>query len=256
MNRHTKENLMKTMMTILAVAAIALTSCGDDKKKPDAAVHPDVAVDAYCSACPAAPALGPQIDRMGRPAINTALNHAFDQTTAAGPAKDAYNQDGSPAGWVAANVAQFMISAAILDALDTGLTCTLGACTLETTPTNGDGCGNQVAYAGPASATSYQAFAGLIANDQLYVDTSKTSCELASHQNFLAVEFNVVTTLPNSTCGGRAPTNDVVDTVYTAGAIGIQGFTADGQYTPFFGDGVGPHTDVSNDTFPFLGPPH
>ena len=50
---------------------------------------------------PAAPALGAQIDRLGRPAINTVLNHGFDgSASSAGAAKDAYNADGSPGGWL------------------------------------------------------------------------------------------------------------------------------------------------------------
>src|SRR5438045_6193332 len=41
---------------------------------------------------PAPPALGAQIDRMGRPAINTALNNTFNADAASkGKAKDAYN---------------------------------------------------------------------------------------------------------------------------------------------------------------------
>src|SRR6185369_12071168 len=43
---------------------------------------------------PPPPVIGAQIDRFGRPVVNTALNHAFDpDETAAGLAKDAYNQD-------------------------------------------------------------------------------------------------------------------------------------------------------------------
>jgi hypothetical protein len=103
--------------------------------------------------------------------------------------------------------------------------------------------------------------ASVLANDQLYIDTTKMSADVASsHANYLAVEFNVVTqgSVANSTCGGRAPTNAVIATSYTALAIGVAGFkTTDGSFKPAFGDGVaGPHNDVSNDNFPFLGTPH
>jgi hypothetical protein len=253
---------MKTISMLLAVALLAIASCGDNNKLTDAG-HADARADAACSNCPAVPALGVQLDRLGRPAINTALNHAFDPTAAAGTAKDAYNVDGSPGGWVAAYAPTFAAGLGIMDVLDTGLTCTDGTCVAESAPTASDGCGNQVLYNGnaaggdTATATSYATLASILADDQLYMDTTKTSCELPSHANYLAVEFNVVTSLPNLTCGGRAPTNDVIDTSYTALAIGVTGFkVGDGSYTPFFGDGVGPHADVSNSAFPFLGTPH
>ena len=49
---------------------IAISSCGDNKTGPDAKQR-DAPPD---GGFPAAPALGAQIERMGRPAINTALN--------------------------------------------------------------------------------------------------------------------------------------------------------------------------------------
>lgn len=265
---------MNKLVMLLVVAAataatLAATSCGDNNKVPDARVADSSGPDAYCSNCPAPPALGVQMDRMGRPAVNTALYHAFDP--AGGNAKDAYNADGSKGGWVSNYAASFAGGLAVLDVLDTGLTCADGTCSCEVTncaasvPTTSDGCGDQVLYNGAAggsgsataNAASYTSLAGILADDELYLDTTKASCNLASHQNYLAVEFNVVTGSPNTTCGGRAPLNDVIDTSYTALAIGINGFKlSDGSYTPFFGDGVGPHADVNNDTFPFLGAPH
>ncbi len=252
-----------TLLSILSLAALA--SCGDnikvmpDAKRVDAAPNPD----AYCSNCPAVPTLGAQLDRMGRPAVNTALNHGFDPTAAAGTAKNAYNQDESVGTWPQSYAPAFMVNLPLIDVLDTGLTCNNGACTANAGTTPGDGCGDQVLYngqptgGGTAAATSYQTLAGILADDQLYLDTSKMVCDIpTSHQNYLAVEFNVVTTIPNSTCGGRAPTNDVMDTSYTALAIGINGFNAtDGHFTAAVQDGVGPHADIT-DTFPFLGAPH
>ena len=252
------------LVTILAAALAIAASCGDNLKAPDArsdGQHPD----ATCSNCPAAPNLGPQIDRMGRPAINTVLNHGFDgNAVAAGSAKDAYNVDSSKGGWTM-YAPQFAANLGIVDVLDTGLTCADGTCAAEAVPTLSDGCGNQVLYNGAAAGSgsaaansmSYTTLAGILSDDELYIDATKTSCELASHANYLALEFNVVTGLDNSTCGGRAPSNDVIDTSYTALAIGVTGFkVGDGSYTPAFGDGVAPHADVSNDTFPFLGTPH
>ena len=50
---------MKSTMKILAVAAVALIACGDNKTKPDAGGPKDSPPgDAQCSNCPAAPTLG------------------------------------------------------------------------------------------------------------------------------------------------------------------------------------------------------
>src|SRR5689334_4457812 len=221
---------------------LALASCGDNLKAPDARTHDGNGSNMQ----PAVPALGAQMDRMGRPAVNTALNHAFDGTAAAGTAKDAYNQDGSPGGWTAANEAAFKTSLAFVDALD-------------------GTCGNQALYngmpagqVGSATVDSYKALADVLANDQLFLDTTINAADIpVTHMNYLAVEFNYVTagSIPLVTCGGRAPTNDVMDASYTALAVGITGFNAAMGFDPAVKDGVGPHADENNDTFPFLGSP-
>ncbi|MDB4956640.1 MAG: hypothetical protein JWO36_4209 [Myxococcales bacterium] len=236
---------MKKMTHLFALAAaLSLFACGDDRKVADAAMH-DVAPD---SAAPPAPALGAQIDRMGRPAINTALNHTFDTTAAKGPAKDLYNHDTAVAGWPAAWVSEFVKNLAIIDGLDA-----------STAVTGGTGCGNQIEYnanlTGGGTAmgganNSYKTLAGLLANDQLYLDTAKVTCT-----HYLAVEFGAVTQTGNSTCGGRAPSYDVIDVSYSALALGISGFTQP-DLAPKFGDGVAVHSDTSDTGFPFLGNPH
>jgi hypothetical protein len=230
-----------TMTNYFVMATLfALGACGDNLKAPDARTHDSGGSNAH-----PVPALGTQMDRLGRPAINTALNHGFDKTTAAGTAKDAYNADGSPGGWGAANIAAFKTSLGIIDALD-------------------GTCGNQALYngvpsgGGAATADSYTTLATVLANDQLFVDTTLNACEIpTSHANYLAVELNYIlpTVVPLITCGGRAPTNDVIDATYTAAAVGITGFSMT-DFTAAVKDNVGPHADVSNDTFPFLGAPH
>ena len=70
----------KNMTKILSVSLLVLSaSCGDDgaAKTPDAAKQIDAPKQIDATPPPAAPTLGTQIDRLGRPAINTALNHAF-----------------------------------------------------------------------------------------------------------------------------------------------------------------------------------
>ncbi|MEP6863853.1 MAG: hypothetical protein ABJE66_24715 [Deltaproteobacteria bacterium] len=248
-----------TKLSIILFATLAAASCGDNLKVSDGGTRGSDGGGSG-SGFPAAPALGAQIDRMARPAINTALNHGFDKTAAAGTAKDAYNADGSPGGWTM-YVPEFAKNLAILDSLDTGLTCVNGTCTVNAAATPGDGCGNQVEYngtltgGGTPTAMSYFGLAGVLSDDELYLDTNKGVSDLGNGQNYLAVEFNVLSSVNNASCGGRAPTNDVIDTSYAALAVGLGGFN-NATFQPAFGDGASAHADVSNSAFPFLGAPH
>ena len=254
---------MKTIK-LLAVAAIALIGCGDNKSSPDARVIDSTVVDS--GPPPPAPAIGAQIDRVGRPAVNTVLTKGFDPTAAAQTAKKAYNENADKATWLApANIGEFALNLAIVDVLDTF--CGNGRCELgETNATcagdcpaanqtgTGNGCGNQALYNNGQSTTpmasSYFALAGILANDQLFVDSSKMTCGL-----YLALEFSAVPGLPNGTCGGRAPQYDVVDFSYSMLSMGVSGFSTDGMFTPKVSDGVTAHTDLLT-TFPYLGMPN
>lgn len=265
---------MKTTMKLLAVAALLASACGDNNKgAPDAKVSDGNPADAYCSNCPAAPMLGAQIDRIGRPAVNTVLNHGFDATAAGGTAKDAYNANANPATWIA-YTPEFYKNMAILDSLDTlpptcGTGTGAGKCEIGETNANcpadcptaaqigkANGCGNAVLYngtgSGPptASPNSYQTLAGLLSNDELFLDTARAQCGL-----YLAVEFGIATGGTNSTCGGRMPQYDVIDFSLSFLSMGIAGFSTDGMFTPQFKDNAPAHTDYLT-TFPYLGTPH
>lgn len=174
---------------------------------------------------PAAPAIGAQIDRMGRPAINTALNNAFnpDETTK-GAAKDAYNQ-AAPTTW-ATYAPEFEKNLAILDGLDTN-------------------CGNQAfADKTKTDATRYGTLAAVLANDRLWVNTGGTSCT-----TYLAVEATATALLPlPDDCGGRMPGYEVIKESYSLLAAGAPSGVTDGV-TP-----VPPRAQVL--TFPYLDAPH
>jgi hypothetical protein len=252
-----------TKLSIILFATLAAAGCGDNLKVSDGGTGGSDGGGS--GGFPPAPALGPQFDRMGRPAINTVLTHGFDNTAAAGTAKDAYNHDGSPGGWMQ-YAPEFATNLAILDALDTGLTCTNGVCSAKATPANGDGCGNQVEYngmltgGGPPNSMSYLTLGTVLSDDELFLDTRRGVSDLGevggtAGQNYLAVEFNYLSPVNNASCGGRAPTNDVIDTSYAALAIGLGGFNTT-TFATAFGDGASAHTDVSNSAFPFLGAPH
>lgn len=262
---------MKTITTLFAVAALTLIACGDNNKVQNDA--PPSGSDGSGSNVlpPAPPALGNQIDRLGRPAVNTALNHVFDGTNgvpsgSALAAKDEYNTNGAMGTWMSSYVREFALNLAILDALDTGVCgngiCealageTLASCAADCPATgaiNGsDACGNQAFYNPAAGSAAYGQLATVLTDDELYLDTSKPMCA-----GYLAVEFYIaVLGLPApTTCGGRAPSYDVIDTTYTLASIGVNGFDPQ-TFAPAFGDTVAKHADTSDTDFPFLGAPH
>jgi hypothetical protein len=237
---------MKTTLYLLGASLALVAACGDDSSPahPDAPKHPDSNVTIDAPATPAPPTLGAQIDRMGRPAINTVLNHGFDpNATAAAAAKDTYNQDGSVGTWPTSYGPEIGKNLAVLDALD-GV------------------CGNQIEYngmlagqVGSAGSNSYAQLAGLLSMDVLVLETAKTNCPY-----YLSVEFAILQNAPTiPTCGGRKPSFDVIDASYSALAAGTSGFDftdPSGNPKPLVTDGVSTHTDIDETTFPFLGTPH
>ena len=239
---------------------LSLSSCGDNKAKPDAATI-DAAIDGGDVERP--PTLGAQIDRMGRAAINTALNGLIlDSGVPFAMKKDSYNQASNPAAWATTPLAggrsiaaELATNLAFIDVLDQG---NPAIPVIPGTGLSGPGCRNQVLYNGnpnggqaPTTA-SYQILAGILADDMLYVDTSKTSCTA-----YLSLEVEAATggTVPHSQCGGRAPTHDVIDTSYSVLISGLAGFTSPG-FLPRITDGVAAHADVSDTVFPYFGSPH
>lgn len=170
------------------------------------------------------PALGAQIDRLGRPAINTAVTDPFDgNATQHGMKQDTYN-GATPSTAAATFEAAFEANLAILDSLD-------------------GTCGNQFAAdKTKTDATRYKPLADVLLDDQLYIDTSSGTCAV-----YLGVEANATGIIPNTDCGGRTPTEDVVDVSYSVLAIGM---------TSGVTDGVSNDSTLSDTTFPFLGAPN
>ena len=122
-----------------------------------------------------------QIDRNGRPAINTALMGSVRDNPAL---KDAYNRATNPAMWDAVFRSEFEFSLTALDGLD-------GAA------------GNGV------TGLSIPALAGVLLDDRLIIDTRIPTCG-----QYLAVELGLTTA-----CGGRTLDADVID-VSLAGLVG------------------------------------
>jgi hypothetical protein len=244
---------MKARLLVLALCAAA--GCGDDDTTNPGGL--DMAVSQF----PAVPTLGVEIDRMGRPAINTALVHAFDPVDGTkNAAKDKYNAEGNPANWAttAAFGGEYLNelakNLAILDALD-GV------------------CGNQLLAMGSgadAAASSYNTLATLLLDDQLYIDTSIVTCApvtLGTQRvpNYLAVEaryalgpigagglgLNPTVSALFGGCGGRTPLDDVIDVTYSFLGKGLDGVITDGV-----DQDADPMPGASLTEFPFLSAPN
>lgn len=174
------------------------------------------------------PMIGPQIDRFGRPAINTALTKPFSPNAAdKDMAKDAYNKDANEAAWTTTNSAEFATSLAILDSLDTD-------------------CGNQaLAAPPPITPTRYAGLAGALANDRLWVNTAGAACT-----QYLAVEAAAALMAgTEADCGGRTLKYDVIDVSYSV--------LAAGNLTEAVTDGVeAVPAEVGGEVFPYLAAPH
>jgi hypothetical protein len=209
----------KIIFSLGLLLSLGSAACGSDTTGTDGGV-----ADGGVEGPPAAPALGAQIDRMGRPAVNTALTDPFSTTTpaTADANKDGYNTAAVSSSWGATYKGPFATSLAIFDSLD-------------------QNCGNQVAAGAMLMAGRYDTLAGLLADDQLYVRSDKTSCT-----QYLAVELGVAgVNLFNNDCGGRTLSYDVVDVTYSALASGSIGDVTDGV----------PNDSTFATTFPFLAAP-
>ena len=274
---------MKKTIYLFALAGLTLAACGDNLKTANDG-HPGMD-GSGSNSFPAAPTLGAQIDRMGRPAISTALIDPFAPPAASGSDKDAYNQDANLPMWQQTWVPDFAPPLAAIDSLDTGfcgngfcenyggaglpetnVTCPFD-CPLQNPIVTKNGCGNVPFYAsGSASPASYITLAGLLADDELYVNTAKGTCNA-----YLGVEFNYATGVDVPSCGGRAPSYDVMDYSYSMLLAGLYGFDTATLQPKFHDDPVAcragsaandptcanhPPAGTSDTAFPFLAAPH
>jgi hypothetical protein len=137
---------------------------------------------------------------------------------------DAYNSASDPSEWVGLFADEIATNIAILDSLDTV-------------------CGNQLLAGDAVAPGRYSALAGVLADDQLYVNTASGTC-----QQYLAVEGNAVG-ITNTDCGGRTPLEDTIDVTYSVLAVGA--LTGVGDGVPIDADGT-----ASITAFPYLDTPN
>jgi hypothetical protein len=213
---------MHALFFVAAAFAAALASgCdGGENDNYTFATDPD----------PPAIQLDAQIDRMGRAGINTAATAPFFRESVAeeqelhDEVSDAYNSASDPSEWVDLFGERIAANIAILDSLDTV-------------------CGNQLLAGDEAAPGRYDALAGVLADDQLYVNTESGTCA-----QYLAVEGNAVG-ITNDDCGGRTPLHDTIDVTYSVVAVGA--LTGVGDGIPVDADGT-----ASLSVFPYLDSPN
>lgn len=235
MNRTTLFSIGSALVAVV-VMSVAGYGCGDDDvaatnkadtgttPKPDGSTTtPDGGSEGN-----APPTLGAQIDRMGRPAVNTALNNTFEAVEAtAGTAKDGWNANATPSGWSAAYAEEVSKNLAIYDGLDRN-------------------CSNQPLSDQDAGAVTskakYGALGGVLADDRLWLNTAGTTAA-----QYLAVELNATKLVVNTDRGGRTLPMDVIDTTFTALVDGLD---------PVISDGIAADpAKTGGTTFPYLAPP-
>lgn len=214
------------LVFILGVPAVMLAACSSGGGSPPDGGRGDsggTGGNGADAGGAAIPTLGAQIDRLGRPAINTAITDPFDaNATTHGMKQDMYNA-ATPTTATTFETA-FEANLAILDGLDRT-------------------CGNQFAAdATKTDATRYKPLADVLLDDQLYVDTSSGTCAV-----YLGVEANATGIIPNTDCGGRTLTEDVIDVSYSVLATGM---------TSGVTDGVAQDDKTTSPTFPFLAAPN
>lgn len=189
--------------------------------------------------------LGDQIDRMGRPAINTALNNTFTDDSTRGAAEDNYNQTSNSDGakFKSVMAAHFAIYDSLVNENGDGdLGCGDNAVSNRASATPGDGLAT--------GDSRYDFLSTVFSDDQIYINASSSGGSQAGEcQQYLAAELTVigVSGLEND-CGGRTPLYDVIETTYSAVAAGS---------TTGVDDGVTSDSRTHSVTvFPFLATPN
>jgi hypothetical protein len=96
----------------------------------------------------------------------------------------------------------------------------------------------------PLDETGGHPLTELLLADHLVVDVSKPYAS----DSFLEIERAMLQGRPHTSCGGRSPNDDVMDTLYT--------LLVNAGCGPRIGDGVDRGTAPATGTFPYLAPPN
>jgi hypothetical protein len=183
---------MKKILITLGLVALGLSGCSSDSSDGGGRVN-----------------LGPQIDAMGRPAINTALVNTFASNAARSEAEDEFNTTSNEERFDFVDTMADQL--AVYDAL-------VGRC--------GDNPLTNRASAAPSDGLAtgpdrYNFVATVFADDQLYVNGNSRGAAAGQCNQYFSAELGVIgVTGLEADCGGRSPLYDVIQTTYSAVAIG------------------------------------
>jgi len=206
-------NNMKKIFIISLVLVFTLTGCGGSSHNSEN-----------------------QIDVMGRAAINTALINTFADDASRNLSENEYNRTNNSDRSYFKDIMASQL--AIYDSL-------AGEC--------GDNPLTNRASANPTDGLAvgegrYDFIASVFADDQIYVNSLTTGSEGGQCSQYLAAELGVVGIEGlGDDCGGRTPLYDVIQTTYSAVAVGSVTGVDDG----IISDNVSHSTTV----FPFLASP-
>ena len=165
-----------------------------------------------------------RIERIGRPVLDLLLDpRQFDQVNRDLEIRDLYNMDDG-----------FRLSAAYVNAYRARLNANLAFW---------DGLDGKTDW--PVGPHGVHPLTELILADYLVVDAAKPYAERGS---FLEIELAARRSQAHRTCGGRAPNDDVMDTLFTLMVNGGNG--------PVVRDGVDQPTVLASHQFPFLAAPN
>ena len=186
-------------------------------------IHYDLAgsgSDGGSTFIPGKPIPGMLIDRMGRPAINTALTDPLGlvPTLTVDQVKNQYNA-ATPGNWNSYAARPYIAeNLAVFDSFD-------------------GTCGNQLLASATLSNARYTPLANVLADDRLYINATSGVCT-----KYLGVEQST-----QGECGGRHPTMIVMDVTYNMLIAGTLAAAYTNGITLDLDGGV-----ANNAPFPFL----
>ena len=232
----TRQSLVMVLLCGLAAGCGDGATTGGGDGAPDMSVQalpdlatppgPDMQAPPLDMARLAAPAIGDQIDRAGRPSVASLFIDPFDFDGKQGATLDEYNHNADPTTWVARYSPMMADAIAVWDGFDKT-------------------CGNSRFYDMTNmtySAAGYTTLATLFADDRLFINTASGKCD-----GYLDVESSVLLGSPLTACGGLAPGGNSINLelgLAIGAAANVNGVARDPDNPP---DGGG--------AFPYIGEP-
>lgn len=209
---------------LVALAALTLAACGSSSGTDGGMNGDDMGEPSLARGEDNPPSVGTQIDRNGRPGITTAAFATFTPDENRGARRAVHAAASDPSSW-SDFTDDIAATLAILDSLDTM-------------------CGNQLLAGDTPTAGRYDALAGVLADDRLWVNAASGTND---GNLYLGVEAQALGVLEDGGAGGRRPTDDVIERSYSVLAAGVLAGVDDAVPSD--------DSTLSDDAFPFLDDP-